>query len=150
MASTRFRLSIAATALATVLLGGLAAAPASATSGADPSPTTTGSFEFNCNGTPGGGARVSWERVGTKYTATIDEYRLSPAHGDTNQNGEVHLALTGGGSLSKKGLTADGGWHALGATATTTAASDAAIEHAFTFVYAGFPTYPRCSASRWL
>ncbi|ROS78221.1 hypothetical protein EDF24_0993 [Curtobacterium sp. PhB130] len=150
MASTRFRLSIAATALATVLLGGLAAAPASATSGADPSPTTTGSFEFNCNGTPGGGARVSWERVGTKYTATIDEYRLSPAHGDTNQNGEVLLRLTGGDSVWKKSLTADGGWHALGATATTTAASDAAIEHAFTFVYAGFPTYPQCAASKWL
>jgi hypothetical protein len=146
MTKTRVRTGSAIAVALAITTSGLLAAPAQAAE----QPDTTGSFEFNCNGVPGGGARVSWERSGSTYTAVVDQYRLSPSNGGTNKNGEVLLELTGGGHLSKTGLTADGGWHDLGASATTTVASGASIEHAFTFVYAGFPTYPSCKASKWL
>lgn len=146
MTATRIRAGLIATALSAVLLGGMAAAPASA----EAAPATTGSFEFNCAGTPGGGARVSWERVGTTYTATIDEYRLSPANGKDNNNGEVHLVINGGPYTTTTKLRSDGGWYPLRKSVTANVASGASIENAFTFVYSGFPSYPSCSASKWL
>ncbi|MFJ3384482.1 MULTISPECIES: hypothetical protein [unclassified Curtobacterium] len=145
MSASRVRVGIVASALSAVLLAGMAAAPASAA----PAPNATGSFEVNC-GSPGGGAKVSWERNGTTYRATIDQYRLTPAHGDTNTNGEVTLQVNGGAYVQKTKLTSDGGWHALGAVVTANVPSGASIENVFTFVYQGFPSYPSCTATKWL
>ncbi|WP_413602999.1 hypothetical protein [Curtobacterium sp. Curtsp57] len=145
MKASLVRNGLVASALSAALLMGMTAGPAVA----DSAPTATGSFEVSC-GSPGGGAKVSWERTGTTYRATIDQYRLSPAHGNTNSDGEVTLEVNGGAYVQKTKLLSDGGWHGLGATVTANVASGASIENAFTFVYQGFPSYPSCKASKWL
>ncbi|MFZ6991442.1 hypothetical protein ACO0E1_06085 [Curtobacterium sp. RRHDQ66] len=140
--------AVTAATAATAIAAPAAAAPSVAIS--DVAPAASGTFTTGCGGIPGGEIKVSWTREGSAYTATIDQYKLSPAHGQTNKTGEVQLGINGGSWLTETKLTSDNAWHDLGASTTATVPAGNSIEHTFTLTYSGFPTYPHCSGSKWL
>lgn len=140
--------AVTAVAAATAIAAPAAASPSGAIS--EVAPAATGSFEAGCGGIPGGRLKVSWTREGSTYTATIDQYKLSPSNNETNRNGEVRLRINGGSEVRRTSLTADNAWHDLGASVTASVPAGNAIENAYTLTYSGFPAYPHCTGAKWL